>query len=95
MMVVDGGANMGGYSLLASRRAGAEGRIFAFEPDPHNYARLLKQVRHLTNVQPVQKAIAAASGESLLFLDTVRSLRFVSFPVPASHIRSLEGCLMG
>jgi FkbM family methyltransferase len=70
MLVVDGGANMGGYSLLASRRAGAEGRIFAFEPDPDNFARLLKQVRHLANVQPVRKAIAATSGESMLFLDS-------------------------
>jgi len=70
MMVVDGGANMGGYSLLASRRAGAEGRVFAFEPDPNNYARLLTQIGHLPNVQPVQKAIAAISGQSLLFLDS-------------------------
>jgi FkbM family methyltransferase len=70
MIVVDGGANMGGYSLLASRRAGAEGRVFAFEPDPNNFARLQKQVRNLANVEPVQKAIAAASGESLLFLDS-------------------------
>ena len=70
MIVVDGGANMGGYSLLASQRAGAEGRVFAFEPDPNNYARLVKQIGHSTNVQPVQKAIAAASGESLLFLDS-------------------------
>jgi FkbM family methyltransferase len=70
MIVVDGGANMGGYSLLASRRAGAEGRVFAFEPDPNNFARLVKQVGHLTNAEPVQKAIAAASGESLLFLDS-------------------------
>ena len=61
---------MGGYSLLASRRAGAEGRVFAFEPDPNNFARLVKQIGHSTNVQPVQKAIAAASGESLLFLDS-------------------------
>jgi FkbM family methyltransferase len=70
MTVVDGGANMGGYSLLASRRAGVDGRVFAFEPDPNNFARLLKQIGHLTNVQPVQKAIAASSGESRLFLDS-------------------------
>jgi FkbM family methyltransferase len=69
-LVVDGGANMGGYSLLAARRAGRSGRVFAFEPDPRNFARLSARVRKLTNVQPVQKAIAAASGESLLFQDT-------------------------
>ena len=70
MLVVDGGANMGGYSLLAARRAGAGGRVFAFEPDPRNFARLAARVRGLSNVQPVRKAIAAAGGESLLFQDT-------------------------
>ena len=68
MLVIDGGANMGGYSLLASRRAGANGRVFAFEPDPRNFARLCDRMRRFPNVQPVQKAIAAKSGESLLFL---------------------------
>ena len=69
-LVVDGGANMGGYALLASRRAGPAGRVFAFEPDPRNFARLAARVRRCANVQPVPKAIADRSGESLLFLDT-------------------------
>ena len=70
MLVVDGGANMGGYSLLASRRAGPAGRVFSFEPDPRNFERLAARVRRCANVQPVSKAIADKSGQSVLFLDT-------------------------
>ncbi len=70
MLVVDGGANMGGYSLLGAHRAGASGRVFAFEPDPNNFERLTARLRRHANVQPVRKAIGARSGESLLFLDT-------------------------
>jgi len=70
MLVVDGGANMGGYSLLASRRTGDSGRVFSFEPDPNNFRRLSARLAKYRNVQPVQRAIAAKSGESLLFLDT-------------------------
>ena len=39
-VVYDIGANVGFYTLLASRRVGADGRVFAFEPSPDN-------VRHL------------------------------------------------
>jgi FkbM family methyltransferase len=70
MLVVDGGSNMGGYALLASRRAGAAGRVFAFEPEPANFARLSARLRKHANVTPVQKAIAATSGEAVLHLDS-------------------------
>src|SRR5690349_15847530 len=64
-LVVDGGANMGGFSLLASRRAGPSGRVFAFEPDPRNFARLAARLRRYANVEPVAKAISAASGQAV------------------------------
>jgi FkbM family methyltransferase len=70
MVVVDGGSNRGGYSILAARRAGAAGRVFAFEPEPANFARLSRRLSRLRNVEPVQKAIAGRSGEAVLHLDT-------------------------
>ncbi|HJQ40525.1 MAG TPA: FkbM family methyltransferase [Thermoanaerobaculia bacterium] len=69
MIVVDGGANLGGYTMLASKRAGAAGRIFAFEPEPGNFAKLLRRVHGLRNVIPVQKALGRRSGEAQLHLD--------------------------
>lgn len=68
MYVVDGGANMGGFSLLASKRAGATGRVFAFEPERRNFERLREKLRSYPNVIPVQSALSSTSGQAVLHL---------------------------
>jgi FkbM family methyltransferase len=70
MIVIDGGANMGGYSILASRRVGKEGKVFAFEPEPRNAARLRSRLRGYENVVVVEKALSDADGSATLHLDT-------------------------
>ena len=35
MTVMDLGANIGQYTLVAARRVGPQGRVHAFEPTPH------------------------------------------------------------
>ena len=52
--LVDGGANLGYFTLRLARKAG---RIDAFEPDPHNRARLLANLKRNT---PPEAAAAAA-----------------------------------
>ena len=72
MTVVDIGANIGYYTLLAARLVGEEGRVFAFEPDPHNFELLSRniEINHLGNtVVPIQKAVSSKSGRTKLFLD--------------------------
>ena len=71
MVVVDIGANIGYYTLLAARFVGEEGKVFAFEPDPYNYSLLCKniQVNGHRNVIPVRKAVFSKSGKMKLFLD--------------------------
>jgi len=71
MVVVDIGANIGYYTLLAARLVGEEGRVFAFEPDHYNYRLLCKniEVNAHRNVIPVRKAIFSKSGKMKLFLD--------------------------
>jgi FkbM family methyltransferase len=41
---IDVGANIGYYTLLASRLVGEQGLVFAFEPSPANLARLAENV---------------------------------------------------
>jgi FkbM family methyltransferase len=41
---IDGGANIGYFSLLAAKRVGPTGRVHAFEPQPDNRARLAEHV---------------------------------------------------
>ena len=45
MTMVDVGAHIGYYSLLAAKLVGEEGKVYAFEPDPLNYSLLKKKYR--------------------------------------------------
>lgn len=42
---VDGGANIGYFTMIAAKRVGPTGRVDAFEPQPDNHARLLTNLR--------------------------------------------------
>jgi FkbM family methyltransferase len=42
--VVDAGANIGFYSLLAASQVGERGQVHSFEPVPFNYNQLLKNI---------------------------------------------------
>jgi FkbM family methyltransferase len=71
MTVVDVGAHVGFFTLLAARLVGSHGRVYAFEPDPSNYAMLEKNIalNSYGHVVTVQKAVASDSGEATLLLD--------------------------
>lgn len=53
--VIDAGANIGYYSLVAANCVGGEGRVYSFEPIPVNYMRLKKHItlNHLEQVVTV------------------------------------------
>lgn len=67
--VVDVGANIGYFSLIAARAVGARGRVYAFEPDPGNFALLKKNitVNNFDNTTPLQMAVSDRTGGALLF----------------------------
>ncbi len=71
MVVLDIGANVGYYTLLAAHLVGDEGKVFAFEPDPYNFDLLCKniEVNGYRNVIPVRKAVSSKSGKRKFFLD--------------------------
>lgn len=68
--VIDVGANVGYYTLLASRIVGDAGRVYAFEPDPDSFAILQDNVRLLgaDNVVAEQKALSDGPGTLKLYL---------------------------
>lgn len=63
--VVDGGANIGYFSLLAARCVGARGQVHAFEPIPQTFETLAYNVRlnALSTVQTNRLALSSCSGE--------------------------------
>ena len=70
MTVVDIGANIGYYTLIAGRLAG---KVYAFEPEPHNYDLLVKNVaiNNYKNIVTIQKAVSYRSGKTRFYIDKV------------------------
>ncbi|HEX6700082.1 MAG TPA: FkbM family methyltransferase [Gaiellaceae bacterium] len=68
LTVVDGGAHLGVYTVLAARAVGSTGRVVAFEPDAYNFGALKLNVRRLAgdNVRLSRRALAAAPGRAEL-----------------------------
>lgn len=71
MTVVDIGANVGYYTLLAAKLAGPAGRVYAFEPGPENFRLLRRNVAEngYRNVTLVPQAVSSRSGTASLTLD--------------------------
>jgi len=68
---VDVGANIGYFSILGASAVGSEGRVFAFEPDPDNFALLDANVAlngFQQRVSSVHGGLADASGAGRLYL---------------------------
>ena len=73
MVVVDVGANVGYFTLLAAELAGSGGTVYAFEPEPNNYA-LLKnniQLNSYSNIQPIETAVSNECGSTQLYLSAM------------------------
>jgi FkbM family methyltransferase len=64
MQVLDLGANMGYFSLLAASLVGSAGHVYSWEPSPENVKLLLasKQLNQFSNIEIVQAAAGAKSG---------------------------------
>lgn len=59
MTVVDAGANIGLYSLIASKVVGLKGKVFSFEPSKKTFDRLLENVRlnKCSNIIPIDTGL--------------------------------------
>ena len=70
MVVVDVGAHIGYFTLLAARRVGPTGKVYAFEPVPYNYNLLVKNIalNGYENIVPVQKAVSNKVGAATFYL---------------------------
>lgn len=68
--VLDIGAHVGFYSLLAARAVGPRGRVLSFEPAPSNFKALQLniQTNGYTNITPIQKAVGSEEGTRAFYL---------------------------
>ncbi len=71
MVVVDIGANIGYYTLIAAKLIGDNSKVYAFEPEPESYKLLAKNIKtnDYANVVTIQKAVSDKTERIKLFLD--------------------------
>jgi FkbM family methyltransferase len=100
--VVDIGANIGAFAVLAGSKVGPSGRVYAYEPDPATCDRLRANVRlnWLENVVVVEnRAVGAAAGQATFYRHSKNAYsslmdgvdgrvheHVASFPVPVMGI---------
>jgi FkbM family methyltransferase len=70
MTVLDIGAHVGQYSLIAAAQVGPAGRVHSFEPNPVSHARLSANValNQYRNIALHRLAVSDRSGEATLYL---------------------------
>jgi FkbM family methyltransferase len=69
-IVVDIGAHMGRYTIISSKRVGANGKVVAIEADPSNFEMLNSNIKlnQLTNVTPLNYAVYSKETKIKLYL---------------------------
>lgn len=71
MVVLDIGANIGYYTLIAARLVGNSGRIYALEPESANFSILQRNVElnNYGNIIVKQEALSNKRGKATLYRD--------------------------
>src|SRR5919202_898414 len=78
-IVVDVGAHIGKYTLIASKRVGVNGKVIAIEAHPGNYEMLNRNIKlnGLTNVISLNYAVYSKETKIKLFLPGEKSNRTI------------------
>lgn len=89
-MIFDVGANIGQYSLLASKLVGEKGHIYAFEPSPDVIDRLRHhlEINGADNVELVCKAAADRCGTAKFYPANELGNQGVGSLLPAEEYRA-------
>jgi len=102
--VVDIGANIGFFTLLAAKLVGRKGVVLSFEPEPTSFSLLTESVErnNFDNVRLYQKCISNVDGQQLLHLSVTpnKGLHSIardpggpSIQVPSARLDTLASSL--
>ena len=72
MVVLDIGAHLGLYSLIAAREVGTPGSVYAFEPDPRTFPHLVRNIDtngFKNRATPIPSAMSETCAERRFFAD--------------------------
>ena len=81
-MTIDIGANIGYYALMEARKVGKKGRVYAIEPVPENYRRLVKNIElnGYKNIEPYPLAIGDTTKRIKMYLSPHSNLHSMAPP---------------
>ena len=90
--VLDIGAHIGYFALIAARLVGNNGRVFAYEPEPENFAILKKNVEtnKYNNVCASQFAIAERARTARLFVNPAKAGGHMTDINDAPHLHNFD-----
>jgi FkbM family methyltransferase len=90
MTIVDAGANVGYYTLLASPQIGSTGQIYAFEPDPLNFTYLSRNIdsNGCSNSTALPIALAGTTGVGTFVRDVHGAEGFLT--TRKHHVETLD-----
>ena len=71
MVIVDAGAHIGTFTLLASKMVGNQGKVIAIEPERNSFGQLTKnlELNKIKNVIPVNIGLSDFNGNKDFFVD--------------------------
>jgi len=80
-VVLDIGANIGLYTLVASKIVNDSGFVFSFEPDPKSFANLKHNIEGniIQNVVLINKAVSNTTGSAHLVCSTSNIMRVLNY----------------
>ena len=83
-IVLDIGANIGYFTLIFSKLVGDNGKVYAFEPEPNNFAILKKniEINNIHNVILIQKAISDISKKISFYICDYNHAQHRAYPSP-------------
>jgi len=85
--IVDAGANVGYLTLFFARSTGANGEVYAFEPNPIVFPLLARNGASFPQIKAMNRGLSFESVESTLFLaGSDHSVGSFSAKYPASHV---------
>jgi FkbM family methyltransferase len=87
MILLDIGAHIGQYTLVASQLVGESGAVHSFEPDPETFKWLSANLRlnQRKNVHLNQLALSDAPGKTTFYLSTPDDIGCNSLAKPANY----------
>lgn len=70
-IVIDIGAHIGYYTLIAASIVGKKGKVYAFEPDLKNFSILMQNIKvnKYKNIIPINKAVTEKNTKLNLFIN--------------------------